>query len=564
MTAAILNSHWYGLNEIRSYPIDDSATNQADNGQPLPADILADISIKFPNTLGKVCFLSSILVSPKFISLTLMVAQSVAADPATFVPVAVLSLPTPVTPERHYALKPQQPGVGGWVVFGSGVLATASPFRGTFSTPLQSVLAAKAARPYKPIPVSDIGRLYNSTALTGIVRLVGQDPVEIVHATREINGRERDVALIRLVQPVGADNVFQTFSGPCGSRPESGNCGDPQPVEFINTVSPDCNGNISLHFRGCATIAQMLGSCGVVLDCALGLMDTCIQTNQLPDAHGILPNQFIDLCNPPPPEEESAQSVPSETGDSDPAPPISIIDLGDLPFTDDFNDCRNDNFPVREGVWSFVNDDSPLEMASRPANLPSVCDAYSPEYACSNSNPDTCQSSITTNPFGAAFRNVVVWDGWDTFTVPRVVTTDFKMSLGPPGALHNAGVVINYRPHPTQAHKVIFYLALCDLDSLTFSLVHWNGTIFQTLSRVPILDLALDSWYRLIVMTSAGMNGAVTMTIELRGVSTNVISTDVIIGPASVNDYLPATGRFGLYTNRAWSRFSFFHVELGV
>ena len=194
---SVRNNHWYNTNETRGYPLDESATSTSDQGKRLPANIISDINLRYPEILGPFAFLASVGVSPNLISVTLQSALNLTGDPGLN-PLAVFSIARDELIEgRPYPLEAQAPGVGGWIVFGSGIQ---EEFTGRFSGPAQALLAPRAARAYRDFPVASLGKLASLNALAGIVRLQGIDPVEIVKDSREIDGIERDVIVIRLFQ----------------------------------------------------------------------------------------------------------------------------------------------------------------------------------------------------------------------------------------------------------------------------------------------------------------------------------------------------------------------------
>ena len=142
----------------------------------------------------------------------------------------------------------------------------------------------------------------DATGLTGIIKLVAQSPIDISGEVREVNGVLRTVGVIRLVQPPASvagtqqPNVFETFSGGCGQRPETGTCFGPGPIEYINAVTPDCNGNILIELRGLLKLGSIANdNSSVIIDTTVGLKDICLPKN-LPDSKGALPNSYPDLC----------------------------------------------------------------------------------------------------------------------------------------------------------------------------------------------------------------------------------------------------------------------------
>lgn len=293
----IRNLNWYALNATRSYPVDDAASCVDDAGQFLPVGIIADLRLIFPRTLGQFTYIGSVTVTPKIVSVTILASQT--TDGGDLSPVAAISLPQPVLPWKTYDLDPQVSGAGGWIVFGGGV---ATPYRGRFSQCGQTRLNGRAATATAALPVKGMAKMHDSVALTGIVTLKGGNDLVIEAAEETIDDVLRDVIRIRLREPKGVtDNVFDTYRGKCGERPESKNCGDPQPIEAINDVVPDCCGVITLHFKGCAQPAWLRNDrSSAVVDCGVGLGEACGPTDKLPDPTstppGQLPNEYEGHC----------------------------------------------------------------------------------------------------------------------------------------------------------------------------------------------------------------------------------------------------------------------------
>lgn len=528
------NRHWNSLNEVRSYPLDEQATGLSDDGVPLRPNVLVDLQLRYPRRLGRYPFLSSVSVTPNLVTLTFQAADDL--DSPGFTPLGVVAIPQPVEEDRQYAIEAHTAGVGGWVVLGSGVRDEMHSWR--LRTPRQGLLVPRAARGYRDPPVSNIGLLYEEKALTGLVSLTAAPPVEIVRASREIDGVERDVAVFRLVQDdLNTGNVFEQFVGPCGQRPESGNCGTPEPIEFIAGVSPDCDGVLTLSFSGCARVAELQGTCGLVLDCGLGLAEACAQADQTT-------YPWQDQC-----ETASTTSSPSSESGSEPTDESpgseSSID-GELPYLDCFDDGTAHHFHTEEGAFNFVEDDPPSEM----------CQADESSSSTSSLGIGWRSSYATEDVSSGVGRNVSVWEGFDDTPLDRQIMTDMKLTLGPSGAKHNGGIVLNYRDHDTIPGGHVYFLASLDFDLQQLQLLRFSGISFSTIASVAV-PVALDEWYRLTA-TAQTSGGQVAITVALRGIDTP--ATTASIGPVLTSSYLPATGHNGLGSFRGFARWGFIRI----
>lgn len=539
------NLHWTNRNEQRDYPLDDVATAITDSGERLPQSIIADLRLRYPALLGDYPFISAVTVTAGVATVLIEVATTMDNTAAVFTPLAAVSVPISELVEgRQYKLEAQYPGVGGWITFGSGTQAV---FTGRFSTPNQTLLAARAVRPARSLPVTGLSVPYAATPLTGIVQLRGEDPVEVVSEQLEILGESRSVIVIRLKEEpgvtaiAGETSIFETFAGPCAQRPESKTCGDPQPIEFINNVAPDCNGVLTLEFLGCAIIGRNTDDCGIVLDCGYSLAETCIPP-ELPDENGLLPSE-VEPRNVPEPEEPEEPEEPAESISEE------IVVLGDLPYLEQFDDGVADNFVIHSGYWTFVSYDDeellPWEGGESYSDSIAVHLSYSTEATS-----------------GAGSRNVSVWEGFDITTLYRQVMTDLYMIQGPAGAKHNGGIVLNLRPHDTIPTRDVYYFAVVDYDAQELRISRFNGTNYVTQTSIPVPGLRLDTWYRMLVEVQPSddkLSVSITVTLYLAASYPSVLAS---LGPFSASQFMPADGHYGLGTQQAQTRFGYFWIDV--
>ena len=542
----IRNLHWYNNNELISYPVDEVASAVADDGKRLPSNVIVDLNLRWPEGYGKRAFLGAVSVTDKLVSVTIQAAVNL-DDITSFVPLAVVSVAQPVSPNIQYALTPMSPGVGGWIVFGKGV---DEGCRCRFSNPHQSVLVPRAARSYRNLPVSGSGVLFADAPLQGMVRLHTESPLTLSKEQREIDGALRDVLVLRVTDesasqyPVPADalkllpnqntNLFKQLAGPCSGRPDSNSCPDPQPIEFINSVGPDCDGTITIEFQGCAMLAELQDICGAILDCSFGLVDACVPP-QIPTSAGLLPSEVTPLNIPPlPPPPPPIPPTPTSE---------SVHRPGELPYLDCFAADVAANFVVEEGLWSLVADVDPYVE----------CPGFSESF--STSLPG---SAFVYMANSGASRNISVWDSFDPSTLSRRYTTHLKLMNGPLGVLHNGGLVLNRRPSTVTPGRFVYYIVLVDYDSQTLSIQRYNGTNFQTAVSVFVPGIMIGNWYRVVAEVVPSGPGTVNITARLHGFQDAV---EVVLGPLTVSNYNPANGFSGLGSDRAMTRFSEFKVE---
>lgn len=573
---AVRNQDFYDLNESRPWPLSDEASGIDDDGARLPGRFLADLHLSYPLTAGRRAMLSAVSITRKIATVTILATDSV-SSPSGFTPLAAISLPKPIDPHRMYPLEALYPGAGGWIVFGSAAAETnadAEEYRGRFTTPAQSILLPSTSRAYESLPVRSMSRLGNLTKLTGLVRLIGGSDIEIVKECREIpsnppptgaplcaadSAQVRDVIVIRLKQDtdLGAveRNIFDEFKGPCGGRPESRSCGDPEPIEFITSVAPDCCGNIDIRMRGCASLTTITSSatvadevvvstkpaCGVIIDCNLGLTEACVTPDRLPDADGNLPNEPNDLC-----ESETSITLPDLPPDEpEESESITIIEESEsvaadseLPFCDEFTD--SDLAPMELQAGYFSANASPLGYLSSEGSL------------------------------GAGQRNIATWDESPKPTLYKRVSAQFTILAGSTGQGRNAAVVTDWGIK-SGGTLTRFFFAELDLDSQAtgsgtsgklFRIGVFDGNNYITLLSASPALATVGNRYNicLSVFPSQISPGSVSIFAQLTGLddATNIQIQTGDVGATFKN---PGTGKFGIMSDRSATRFHQFCVE---
>lgn len=233
-------------NAYRNYPIDDAATMEPYSGAELQRvnSLLADMSVCIPKSVAACVFVSSISVSDSLVTVTLMGSNtnpfavgvpptSVYAQEYSSLGAVVLarvqavrsdSLPGTVVP-----VVPVEQGVGGWVVFGPGVLTTGSWH---FANPAASMVSDRCVTRLDYDGVLSIGVQGFETTLDGVVSLQGQQGIEVV---------KTGVSDLEIRFAGSGDTIrrlLSEFVGSCGGRPETGNCGG-DPIRRINGILPE-------------------------------------------------------------------------------------------------------------------------------------------------------------------------------------------------------------------------------------------------------------------------------------------------------------------------------------
>lgn len=529
------NPNWYDLNEQHSWPIADQATMIDDNRKRMPNNLIADINIWYPETLGELLYVSSVSVSTKIATVVILDNDGNA--------VAAATVPTPVQPYKHYQLDSMVDGVGGWIVFGSGVNDNKLHYY-AFSDPAQSVLIPQVCRRYVVPPVTSIGKANNLTSLTGIVRLTGGDDIEVVKESREINSVTVDAAVIRLKKKpefVDSVNLLEKYAGDCGKRPESYNCAEGTPIEYVNSVPPDCCGNITVEFRGCADVKFMQNEeSSVAIGCYLGMAEACVTADKLPDPDGNLPNEYVDLC--------VSESIISSSSSVVPPPDYVAFSVNggngfvrfareedidhSLPFIQDFSNKQAQDFVTLQGKFDLVAD---------------------------SEHPSFGGYSLQSRSGG---RCLCLWqdsrhkDNWSSFYKTAIM--HFSLRKGPLGVLHNAGLVFNYNP----ITKIGWGIELDHEGTFTgykgLRLARYSPQSNITYASVQIPNTGLAKQYSISLSVYPAQGGGAWVTAELDNSEseTSGLQLKKSLGPFLISDYGLGNGLFGFTGYRSITQFN--------
>lgn len=552
----IINAHWYTINESINYPLDDSATCIDNDGNRLPSNILVDANIRWSRLYGNYLFLSSVTVNKNLVTLTFQVANSLSST--TFNPIGVLTLRQPVQENIHYPITPLVKNAGGWVVFGSGVKISAdnaNSYSGLFSSPQQSFFAPRAAFPYRPLAVKSLGVLHSLHFIENdIVRLRVTPPLYARVEERVINSINRKVIVIGLQQlhtqsdasqvVTGSniistgESVYELFAGPCRGRPESQNCPDGKvAIEAINSVTPDCDGEITLEFSGCALVGQVLAPNNntIVLECDRGFDDICVGP-ALPDSSGNLPEDNIPYTPVDYYDVQGPSDIePPISGGGDPPPPF--------PHLQCWPNCSVLDFSVRDGSWSTLN-------------LTNNNDIDQWRSRCSSNNAPMCIYKSDS----LSQRNVTVWDA-DVTAISRYLETHLKIiNTNTSGAKLNGGIVLHCRPKFNNPQKLVYYYVTLDYDTKRLALRYFNGTQFNEIQYTLLPQLLINKWYELQVSVTpaTGDNANIIIT----ALSLEDSSVNVTLGPVSVYYPNPHTGKNGLGAMQSVAYFSYWYVDI--
>jgi hypothetical protein len=575
---SIRNQNWYNLQSTRRYPLDDISTGVDDRGAFIREDVLVDCHIRFPSTLGEYLYVQGMTVSAGIVTILFGAATEIDSSGQT---VCAVSVPQPVAPYVNYPVTAMTSGVSGWVVFGPGV---DTPFVGRYSAARQTLVQPRNARPYRPLPIPTIGKINLGTALQGVVNLIGTSPVTAKYETIQYDAVDYPAIVFRLDSALvtGDYNPLATFLGPCAQRPESGTC-PKTPIETINGVAPDCDGNIDIVFDGFTAVNfENCGGADIVTDIGLGAV--CDANKPKP------PQAFKDLCCEPtgenitvyanqasfPPAGElerlylafdtnkvyrwdgsnyvETDIVIDEYCWPDPTAAIDLVvdetlDPPDyacmpLPLCVDFGSCQpNAYFVTKAGSFS------PQETLAPPICGNCAPGEFDPELGAALTNHGTYLS------IGIGGTNIAVLKNCATdWALNRSIMTEFK--LGTNGAARNGGLVLNYMQTLELGQVVTRYVVvIVDGTRGKVRVLRYNGDIFVDELSVNY-SAKVNMWYRMYASLSLnGSSLSVSFSVsELNG-------SHPVSGTTSINNPGEVTGSIGLFTNQASTFFNKFVVQ---
>lgn len=261
-------AEWYNENECRAYPLDDVATAIDDSGNAMPSDIIVDAFVRWPISLGTRAFVSTVTVSAKLITATILCYDE--NNEGAFIPLASVAAPrskqgVPIK------LTAYQSGAAGWIVFGRCNILEGNY---VFSTPCQSALLPRVARPFKATAVSGVTVSGSSTVLTGDVALQGYGDLSVTVEQVKVRREEDTVVNAIVLQLAGQDltSALLRYRGPCGNRPESNTCRRTA-IKTINGISTNDDGEFDLRFAW--PVQPHCIDSAIILDCDVGMQDIC-------------------------------------------------------------------------------------------------------------------------------------------------------------------------------------------------------------------------------------------------------------------------------------------------
>ena len=243
----------------------------------------------------------------------------------------------------------------------------------------------------------------------------------------------------------------------------------------------------------------------------------------------------------------ATNTLPSEThSDTVSDTSLSIEIHEHLPHIITFDKSGLGNWSAAAGGMALVLDDDPGE-ASVASEISETSPVHMSEYLMPH-------DSLTTEG-NAPYRNVLIWNT-DIGTVHRRFKLATKLLANTSGALHNGGLVLNYRQSSTVPGAYVWFVVQLDYDSQQFNIQRYNGsTLNATSAFANLSDITVGTWYTIDVYTvSIGANITIQASLYLE-------TTRLAEITLTTNQYLPDFGKIGFHANRAESRFSYLLIE---
>jgi hypothetical protein len=584
---AIRNQNWYNANSTRSYPLDENSTGLSDTGAFINNAIVVDCHIRFPESLGSYAYIQGIAVSAGLVTVVIGVGNEL--DMPGGPPVAAVTVTRPNERYVHHAITALVPGVYGWIVFGPG---TDELFSGRYSKPRQSLLMPRCARPYKNLPIPSIGKVGVAGQLSGVINLQGTTPVAVTYESVAIDPEEPMKKVPAVVFRLDAQeittayNPLSEFLGPCGVRPESGTCAK-TPIESINGIEPDCNGNINIEFGEPLRPFEFFGCGGIAIGTDNGLSEMC------------------DILKPKKPQEYNDKCCELIASDGRIIPQGSILAYGSIlefPVTGDAEKFYLDfatnliyewslvaesylpviEEPIDPFCWPKIENidpdggtDEELNIINYPCKTLPRCFDFSSCALSSEFNvevggvdvvqayaPPICPDCSDNQPVpGLTNHNVLGVTNTSSLTLYTIKncrtgwwyskTFTVEMQLLDGGIEKSAGIVLNYRQVRENGRVVTKYVALfADFIANVVRVIAYNGTTTVELGSYRFAAGGdPEDWHVLSVTPTLVGGGMVALIWSL----SNKISGVTNVG---MDVYGSDFGLYGLFSRRTNTNFN--------
>ena len=541
----IRNQNWYNLQSTRRYPLDDKTTGDDDSGNPIRDDIVVDCHIRYPSSLGQYLFIQGLNVTHSLVGVVIGAAQTL--EDTNCPTVAVVTVQKPVNKNVNYSVTPLVAGLSGWITFGSGVDVD---FVGRYSTPLQTFIGQRNARPYMPLPVPSLGKDGVAEYLQGIIEIVAESPVIATYheaytlpkydpETDTTNSFPVQAIVFSTEAPTAQFNPQKFFLAPCNERPESGTCKTP-PIEKINGVEPNCEtGNIDIIFNTPlqGVPFEQCGGLDILTD--RGLTASCAR---VPDS-----------------EKKRKDDCPCDNDDG-----VSEYCWPELPDPDDPNACEEFTGSICAPLPVCVSFNNCVECDSNETitttEFDTVAGSFShatilaPPICCPNTGTGLSNHGVWLSTNNASINIALYQSCAGDWAYGKVVSAEVRPRPG--GLQQNGGVILNYvRVTEDGRCRTKYFAVLLDSGAAELQLYRFDGSLLIKENAIPVASV-VGNWYR-VSAYATGSGGTATITANLHNITTN---TAVATLTTSVTNYEVINGRSGVIANSSSTYFNKFEI----
>ena len=271
MPSNVYNANWFAGNLVRKYPIDSMASCIDDNGNYLFDDIITDINISYPRSLGEYCHIASVTVTKGLVSVLIYCGS---------IPVAACCVSRPTYIDRYYTLDPLYDGVAGVIALGLDSVDVLGSWR--FSNESDSRIVPTCCTVYDPPAVLSLGRLDDATPMTGDILLTSGNDIEL--STRMITVPSDDPAKVKEIKAVFIglpleSEKLKKYITPCEKATEVDTC-NRKYISGFGGASPTCDGNIDIVSRTGTIRIDSLTDGVLVLSTDIKVSDMCPELHQ--------------------------------------------------------------------------------------------------------------------------------------------------------------------------------------------------------------------------------------------------------------------------------------------
>ena len=261
MPSNVYNANWFAGNLVRKYPLDSTASCIDTHGNYLLDDIITDINISYPKSLGEYCYIASVNVTTNLVSILIACGGT---------PIAACCVPRPTAIDRYYTLDSLYEGVAGVIAFGLDSINTAGKW--SFINDGASRILPTCCTVYEQPAVLSLCRVDDSEPLTGDILFTAGKDIEL--STHYMYAGDKQVKAIFI--GLNADS-FKEYITDCEKITEADTCKRRYVASFGGAV-PNCDGEIEI-LSDTINIAKLIDGV-LVLSTDITVADMCGDANK--------------------------------------------------------------------------------------------------------------------------------------------------------------------------------------------------------------------------------------------------------------------------------------------